>query len=178
MTRIAEGDPMPGEARKIPFTAAQRATIRATALLMLAVGAIMLFTSVVKIIALLPMIELLGLMPLIFGVQWLDALIELAFAVCPVRRRPGAALGRPRRHRRRAPARAAGAVRGLRDQGGAAAARRRRRDLRDRRRPPAEVARSPAAALTRPPVELDLLPGAPRSRRPCSRRRPSVGAWH
>jgi ABC-type protease/lipase transport system fused ATPase/permease subunit len=73
---------MPGEARKIPFTAAQRATIRATALLMLAVGAIMLFTSVVKIIALLPMIELLGLMPLIFGVQWLDALIELAFAVC------------------------------------------------------------------------------------------------
>lgn len=72
---------MPGEARKIPFTAAQRSSIRVTALLMLPVGLIMFTTSVLKVIELLPHIQMLWLMPLIFGVQWLHALIGLAFGI-------------------------------------------------------------------------------------------------
>lgn len=72
---------MPGEARKIPFTAAQRSTIRVTAVLMLPVGLIMLTTSVLKLIELIPQVQLLWLMPLIFGIQWLNALAELAFGL-------------------------------------------------------------------------------------------------
>ncbi|MBA3547829.1 MAG: hypothetical protein H0T76_15205 [Nannocystis sp.] len=75
---------MPREARTIPFTAAQRSTIRVTAMLMLPVGVIMFITSVLKFIELWPMAQMLRLMPLIFGIQWLGALIELAFGICLV----------------------------------------------------------------------------------------------
>jgi hypothetical protein len=79
----AERDTPPREARKIPFTAAQRSTIRVTAWLMLPVGLIMVSTSVFKIVALLPVgLTLLTLMPLVFGVQWLDSLIQLTFGIC------------------------------------------------------------------------------------------------
>ncbi len=73
---------MPREARKIPFTAAQRSTIRVTALLMLPVGMIMFTTSVLEFIELLSHVQMLWLMPLIYGIQWLNALIELAFGIC------------------------------------------------------------------------------------------------
>ena len=73
---------MPSEARKIPFTAAQRSTIRVTAFLMLPVGLITFTTGVLKFIDLLPLVQMLWLMPLLFGVQWLHALIELAFGTC------------------------------------------------------------------------------------------------
>lgn len=73
---------MSGEPRKIPFTAAERSTMRTTAWLMLPLAAIMLVTGVYAILELLPMLQLVSVMPLIFGAKWLYALIELAFGIC------------------------------------------------------------------------------------------------
>ena len=73
---------MAREARKIPFTAAQCSTIRMTALLMVPVGLIMLTTSVLKIIELVPVVQMLWLLPVIAGIQWLNALTGLAFGIC------------------------------------------------------------------------------------------------
>lgn len=73
---------MPGEPRKIPFTAAERSTMRTTAWLMLPVAAIMVITAVQAVLALLPLLQFASFMPLVFAAQWLYALIELAFGIC------------------------------------------------------------------------------------------------
>jgi len=73
---------MSDEQRTIPLTAAQRSNIRITAILMLPVGLAMLATGVKTILDLLPAMELVLLMPLIFGVKWLGALIELGLGLC------------------------------------------------------------------------------------------------
>lgn len=73
---------MPDQTRTIPFSAAQRSSIRMTALLMLPVGAILAATGIHRLIELLPMLKVLLVMPLLVAVPGLRGLLELALGAC------------------------------------------------------------------------------------------------